>query len=408
MSLFGFGKASQPPGLQDLIAMGFPETSCRDALSRTDNNLERAVALLLNPPPAATPTVVDMTRPSPSATSSHAHSSNSEDEDLKLAIALSKQEASSSKPTSVKSAAVRKSGTAALQRFSGQATTTNSSKIKSAPVASHPSVKVPSALSSKPFLEQITRSCNRLSPSSLAVDTLLKTLTTIRANPTSQKYRRIDMSSPGFKRALSNVPGCVDLLTLGIGFQKSSQPNIYTLQYVDAARLYAAIEFLTSIKSENYDYNLSRMKRLHDAAINKIIETEDMTELNARAEITRKTPNEPDGYGCSIVTLIYKSSGEKISRKFASDDVLHDVYNWIAGNLGTKCLDKIQRGELIVLSKNQFPKERVGGEEWGEAGGRTLQSVGLWPSGECEMVGKEVWEMEGEDGRKQWETKRKK
>ncbi|GMH92467.1 hypothetical protein TL16_g12356 [Triparma laevis f. inornata] len=380
-------------------SQGFPESSCLDALTHTNNNLERAVALLLNPPPPSTPTVVDMTSNG---------GGNSEEDDLKLAIALSKQESEQErKPDKVKSAAVRKSGSAALKRSTGTATSSTSptKPSSSAPVASHPKVVVPKTLSEKPFLEIISRSISRLSPSSLAVDTLTKTLSTIRDNPTTPKFRRIDMNSKGFKRALGNVPGCIDLLTLGVGFTQSSTPNIYTLQFVDSARIYAALETLEAIKIKNYEYNLDRIRRIHDNVIHRIMETQGEEEIKLRAELMRKTPMEPGGMGCSVISLIYNSTGSKISRKFASDDIIRDIFNWISGSLGTQCSWKIESGNFVIVSRNQHPKERLGGEEWREVKERTLQSVGMWPSGELEMVSKESWEMDCEEGRQDWENK---
>ena len=258
--------ASKPnPAVDQLVAMGFDRVASASALASSDNNVEAALQHLLDhpPPPAATaaptpathPTVVDMT------------GDMTEDAELAAAIALSKQTAA--KPTPFQQtkppprpASNNKAATAALARSNGTAPSSSSSASPMTQLKkNHPSVKLPPSLESKPWHTQILRTSARIAPSSLAVDTLHRTLTTIQSNPTDPKFRRIDLSTPGFKRSLNNVPGALDFLSLGLGFQQT-QGTVYTLPFVDAARMYACVGVLDEIKIRSFEYTVDRMERV--------------------------------------------------------------------------------------------------------------------------------------------------
>ena len=160
-----------------------------------NGNLERAVGILLSgpPPPAPEPpvpttvvdTVVDMTP-------------GDEDDELRRAIELSKEMELKEKKArgdkqrkAARAASNNAAASAALSRLNGSSTTAQQTKATPAAVSSHPFVKVPKTLAEKSYKEQVLRTVFRVSPHSLAVDTLIKTLETIKTNKTNPKYRSI-------------------------------------------------------------------------------------------------------------------------------------------------------------------------------------------------------------------------
>ncbi|GMI21903.1 hypothetical protein TeGR_g2155 [Tetraparma gracilis] len=253
----------------------------------------------------------------------------------------------------------------------------------------------------KPWDVQLLRSASRAAPSSLAIDTLHRALSTIQKNPNEPKYRRIDLSSPGFKRALSSTPGTLDFLTHGVGFSPSpSSKNIYTLSFVDAARMFAALSALEEIRLRSYEYNLDRSRRVFLKTLLALRSStgdaaKDAAEEARRAELLRLVPLDPATMSATLITVSLGGGGdaEKLSRKFAADDTLGDVLNWLGGHLGGEAMGKVAGGEFVLLNRSKHPKDVVQAHDEkrvGELKGKTLQYLDLWPSAELELASAEV------------------
>ena len=409
------------------IKQGFSRADASNALSRVDGSVERAVGILLGAPsyptPDVAPTTVNLT-------------SGDEDEELRRAIELSKELEVKEKKArgdkqrkAARAASNNAAASAALSRLNG-GRITQPTKTKAAPaaVSSHPSVKVPKTLAEKSYKEQVLRTVFRVSPHSLAVDTLIKTLETIKNNKTNPKYRSIDVGTRGFKRALDGVPGVTDLLTLGIGFKRdASSKSVFKLDFVDEARFYAVLSALKDLSTTSHAYNLSRSRRVWEKRLEALMADDTTTEITKRGECLRLSPSEPGTAACSFVTVNIKE-GEKISRRFAADDTVKDVLYWVSGSVSSKLYDLILSDEVVLvnLSKvsihkhrnlfhdflrscffaSQHPKAAVNEDEPFENIVKyTLQRAELWPSCELDLVNKDIFLMDSERGRKEFEVK---
>lgn len=409
------------------IKQGFSRADASNALSRVDGDVQRAVGILLGAPsyptPDVAPTTVNLT-------------SGDEDEELRRAIELSKELEVKEKKArgdkqrkAARAASNNAAASAALSRLNG-GSITQPTKTKAAPaaVSSHPSVKVPKTLAEKSYKEQVLRTVFRVSPHSLAVDTLIKTLETIKNNKTNPKYRSIDVGTRGFKRALDGVPGVTDLLTLGIGFKRdASSKSVFKLDFVDEARFYAVLSALKDLSTTSHAYNLSRSRRVWEKRLEALMADDTTTEITKRGECLRLSPSEPGTAACSFVTVNIKE-GEKISRRFAADDTVKDVLYWVSGSVSSKLYDLILSDEVVLvnLSKvsihkhrnlfhdflrscffaSQHPKAAVNEDEPFENIVKyTLQRAELWPSCELDLVNKDIFLMDSERGRKEFEVK---
>ncbi|GMI46959.1 hypothetical protein TrCOL_g1166 [Triparma columacea] len=415
--------------VNQLVSMGFSRADASNALSRVDGDVQRAVGILLGAPsyptPDVAPTTVNLT-------------SGDEDEELRRAIELSKELEVKEKKArgdkqrkAARAASNNAAASAALSRLNGGSITqptktkaapaavsshpsvnggsiTQPTKTKAAPaaVSSHPSVKVPKTLAEKSYKEQVLRTVFRVSPHSLAVDTLIKTLETIKNNKTNPKYRSIDVGTRGFKRALDGVPGVTDLLTLGIGFKRdASSKSVFKLDFVDEARFYAVLSALKDLSTTSHAYNLSRSRRVWEKRLEALMADDTTTEITKRGECLRLSPSEPGTAACSFVTVNIKE-GEKISRRFAADDTVKDVLYWVSGSVSSKLYDLILSDEVVLVNLSKHPKAAVNEDEPFENIVKyTLQRAELWPSCELDLVNKDIFLMDSERGRKEFEVK---
>lgn len=426
------GKDADADKVATLQSMGFDAKQARKVLKETQGNVQEAAERLLASAATSSSTMPSSSSSYPvtsSTTNPTRHSNHvamSEEEQLQAAMQESlqmeqsrQQTTSSSEPGSMstriagRSAASIRAGQAALERFqdsgdkfgsnrktlkkkkaSTKPASTKSSKSPTrsyhdskptntnvnykAPKFEHPNVKVPTAMKDKTKEEQILRCTQRLSTNSLAVDTLIRTFRTIRDNPHNDKYRRIDTTNPGFIKALDGVPGAKDLL-LAVNFQPRYN-NELVLDHgrVDPALLYLAISALEQVlESDEYkdDKNqrlfIKEVKAIQDGATG----TNHDQELVQRAAYLSKCPSEPQGGSGALMQL---SIGDtKLSRKFDGDDILQDLISWIGAH-GTTIPQKLITREWCLVDLNRYPIVPM---DVDVHQGKTLQYLGLWPSG---------------------------
>ena len=138
-----------------------------------------------------------------------------------------------------KSVAVMNGGKAAASRFNNNLTPKTLDQT-------HPNVKVPEKLSNKTKEEQVMRCANRVKPHVMAVDTLLRVLTSVRTSPDNPKFRVIDRTNGNYIKYVRDVTGAEDLL-LAMNY-RSMLPGRNELRLerhlVDSALLYLGISSL--------------------------------------------------------------------------------------------------------------------------------------------------------------------
>ena len=336
-----------------LTSMGFDVHSAQHALQISGGNVEQAAEWLLTSGPVGG-------APRGTSVTATAAQTQTEDAELQRAICASLEDASpgrtgsgtgitgsgstyaTGRPSrratstrtrtrSAQSAAAQRAGQAALSRLdraqnrknqslshnqAATKTTTSARAIAiAAPIQSHPNVRLPKRLSQHDTENVILRCANRVAPNAQAVDTLLKALKQLQADPDNLKYRTIDTSTPGFQRSL-DAPGVAPFLN-SMGYRDScNDKNILELSFVDQATLYLGISALEQIQITSVEYQKASVELVFDKEINRIIALadHDLEEALRRSQFMAKLPSEPTSGG-GIITIELGSS-IKIKRKF--------------------------------------------------------------------------------------------
>jgi len=312
-----------------------------------------------------------------------------------------------------RSAASKNAGHAATVRNESPSSTSASTSTRTS--TSRPKVHMPKKLSDHNQEDIIIRSANRFAPYSLCVDTLLRSLRTIRSDPNNRKYQSIDTTGAAFRRSLT-APGVIDFLK-AVNFHSSPNSNrVLTLSHYDPAAFYLAISALERIQNTSPEYSKNKALRTFQKEIDNCLVTSsnDDTETLAREKYLSKLPREPTNGGSpitvefglavrntannngndigttNVVDTDYKeqTTTKKISRGFDHDDTLGDVVNWLGGQ-ASAIPNKLRTGEWTIIDRN-----RIGSEEdynyhrldVSELSDKTLHYIGCWPSGRIAIV----------------------
>jgi len=323
-------------------------------------------------------------------------STTTEDEDIQRAIQASLDEQNSSDkdknknttPTTSRpppTAAARKAGQAAMQRSEAKGNVTSNGTKGSAAVliASHPQVKIPKRLSQHDKEDVILRCAARIAPHPLAVDTLLRSLKTIQAHPTNNKYQTIDTTTSGFQRSL-NAPGVLDFLKAMNFHPQYQQPKTLKLAILDPATFYLGISALEQVQETSPEYANNKALLKFDKEVEQalLLANSDTKEAVKRADFMSKVPSESSTARGSHMTVEI-GSNTKISRKFDGDDTLQDVVNWLGAHASI-IPSNLQSGEWHLVDRNHpeaLPYSNLTGVL-----DRTLQYIGCWPSGRLAVV----------------------
>ena len=251
----------------------------------------------------------------------------------------------------------------------------------------HPGIVLPPRLEEQSIHEQLRRCCDRMQSYPKAVDTLYRSLSTIINHPHEPTFRRIDTTSPGYQRALANVPGAEQLFrTLGFAATNNAQALVLTSLNPDNFRL--ALEMLEQTK-ESAAYQVAKRKEAFVRQVRKLLETEiTHEEQSKRKDLLSQVPREP-GPGRAAVMIVqllpssHPSEGAVLTRRFDGDDTLEDVLHWLGGTAGSAfyhnivhsqefCLVDVNRaGPVVPLDCAHTHK--------------TLQHLGFWPSGRLSL-----------------------
>mmetsp|Transcript_18924 Transcript_18924/g.34095 ORF Transcript_18924/g.34095 Transcript_18924/m.34095 type:complete len:510 (+) Transcript_18924:166-1695(+) len=294
----------------------------------------------------------------------------------------------------VKSAAAINAGNAAASRTNNN----NHNKFaaqKNTLDQTHPNVRLPERLSNKTKEEQILRCANRVKPHVMAVDTLLRVLTSVRNMPDNAKFRIIDRTNGNYITFVRDTPGAEDML-LAMNYRMISCNNELRLErhMVDEALLYLGISALEQMRMTDEYKEGKRLRGFH-AEMRRVakgngspdVQRGGMTEGETaiRLGFLSKCPKEPpEGRGAWVNVQLGDVSenivGGSVKRRFDGDDTLEDVLNWLGGSYGNEVLDKIRgtRREWCLCDLNRFPILPLDVEKHGK---KTLQYLGLFPSG---------------------------
>lgn len=400
--------------VSELAAMGFRDSEARHALRVTNGNMTQATEWLLSHgSPVGTGTAGNpITMPeSPPRTSAIGSASTTaaaiEDSELQRAIQASLMTENENEKRNKKnktknksnnrSAASNNAGRAAASRF-----TNKSSAPKKDLAKTHPKVQMPKRLSQHDQEDIIMRCANRVAPYSVSVDTLLRSLKTIQANPSNRKYQTVDTTTAMFQRSLS-APGVLDFLK-AVNFQPNyNNPKTMTLSHVDVAAFYLGISALEQIQQNSTDYTKDKALRVFQKDLASALSKDSTTteELSARTKFMSKLPSEPTSGGSQITVeygiLLNTSTNSptnsepamtKITRGFDHDDTLGDVIHWLGGQ-ATAISQNLESGKWKLVDRNKQGLEEdyhFHKLDLNELRDRTLQYVGCWPSGRLAIV----------------------
>eukprot|EP00535_Pseudo-nitzschia_heimii_P012092 CAMPEP_0197196340 /NCGR_PEP_ID=MMETSP1423-20130617/32305_1 /TAXON_ID=476441 /ORGANISM="Pseudo-nitzschia heimii, Strain UNC1101" /LENGTH=459 /DNA_ID=CAMNT_0042650135 /DNA_START=107 /DNA_END=1486 /DNA_ORIENTATION=- len=431
----GINATSEDSRVSQLAAMGFREAEAMHALRVAGGDLNRATEWLLTHgspvgsagnPVAIPPDTAAATAVATEATSAledselqraiqaslmteqqtkdgkkqqrqqSAASKNELQRAIQASLMTEQQTKDRKKQQRQQSAASKNAGLAAASRL-----TTKSHGPKTDLASTHPKVQMPKRISQHDQEDIIMRCANRVAPYSLSVDTLLRSLKTIQANPSNRKYHTVDTSSAMFQRSLS-APGVLDFLKAVNFHPNYDNRKILTLSHFDGAAFYLGISSLEQIQQKSTDYRKDKALRGFQKDMASFLSEENATEeeLSARTKLLSKLPSEPSRGGSQItveygVVLNTAANAEaattpltKISRGFDHDDTLVDVLHWLGGQ-ATGILAKLEIGDWSLVDRNrQGPEEdhHFYKLDLRELRDQTLQRVGCWPSGRLAIV----------------------
>lgn len=422
--------------VSELSAMGFREAEARHALRVVNGDMTRATEWLLsNGSPVGTgtgtgtagnPITISETG---TTTTTRTTTTTHEDSELQHAIQASlmteNNHQQQRRRQQSQSAASKNAGRAAVSRTTSTNNNNNNitAKLKQNLSNTHPKVQMPKRLSQHDQEDIIMRCANRVAPYSLTVDTLLRSLRTIQADPSNRKYHAVDTTTAMFRRSL-NAPGVLDFLKALNFHPNYNNHKTLTLAHFDAAAFYLGISALEQIQQSSPEYAKDKALRLFQKELASALATNTAEELSARTKFLSKLPSEPTkGSGGSQITVEYgiilnnnnndtdtdtnNTPQSKITRGFDHDDTLGDVVNWLGGQASV-IPDKLETGEWRLVDRNRrqdndndtgngngngnddynYNYQRL---DLAELKDRTLQYIGCWPSGRLAIVPKVIW-----------------
>jgi hypothetical protein len=266
----------------------------------------------------------------------------------------------------------------------------------------HPNVKLPEKLSDKSKEEQIMRCAHRVKPHVMAVDTLLRVLTSVRNSPDVIMFRTIDRNNANYIEHVRDKPGAEDLL-LAMNYQRVHGKNELRLErnLVDPTLLYLGISALEQMR-ESEEYVEAKkwrafhgeMKRVARGSGHDVANGMTAEETEVRLGFLSRCPKEPPEGRGAIMNVYLGEEKEKIDgghvyRRFDGDDTLQDVLYWLGGCYGLELIDKLRSREWCLCDLNRYPVAPLDVEKHEN---KTLQFLGLFPSGKLGVrLSEDAW-----------------
>lgn len=302
-----------------------------------------------------------------------------------------------------------------------KATSTRINGKKKKAIDAHPNVQLPQKLSDKSKEEQVLRCAHRVKPHIMAVDTLLRVLTSVRDSPDNPKFRTIDRANANYVTFVKDKPGAEDLL-LAMNYRRIPRHNELRLErhLVDEALLFLGISALERMRTTP-EYKEGKQLRKFHAEMRRVAGQNGSSaempraglsegETALRSALLSQCPKEPpEGRGTRVVVHLGAESeniaGGHVERRFDGDDTLEDVLNFLGGCYGNEVLEKIRGSvggsgnslrEWCLCDMNCYPILPLDVEKHRK---NTLQYLGLFPGGKLGVrLSDESWRDRSEGG----------
>lgn len=252
----------------------------------------------------------------------------------------------------------------------------------------------------------------RLSEYPAAVDALLFVITKILEKPSDNSRKQVNLTKAVFHKTIGKSGKWGIRLLEALGFVKTRTGEYYNLhrrnENLNKLRL-AQDKLKTAQKSEVY--SLATEKILFSRQVASLLVDESDTESASKINFLSNIPPEPrEGSAGNTNVRVYFGEAD-IQRRFASDNTLQNVLDWVCASLHSTLIQRIKEGEYELIDRTVFPPKLVQLSEIEKSRrksssdssaidlfkafenadinsgseNKTLQIIGLWPSGEVEI-----------------------
>jgi len=404
------GQAQQrpdPTALANLVAMGFPQDRVVQALVHCDNNMDAALAALLNPQ-ASSATAGRAQQPSSATASQRAEAALARESRARAAESRSqnwRQNSSASRSRNAESSSSGRSGSAsaaprpavvngglgedeALQRAlqmsmgTGPGTSNGAANTTASPNRKRPAPGASRAPASAPSTKGLKRLAKVIAPHAVSMDTLIKIINTILLNPNNPKFRRLKWSNRRVRETIKETPGATDFLKiLGFVEELSSQSMVLSEANANEAVLLRGMQLLEAErKGSTYRsaVNAIEFKTVMDAILGRAPDTAEAARRQLHADRLPAIPEEKQG---TNTTLRIKLGDQYVTRRFRTDNTLQGVVDFL-GSLSSIVPGKLDAREWKLVNTTTFPARDVDLETDRR---RTFFALEMWPSAELTL-----------------------
>ncbi|KAG8462149.1 hypothetical protein KFE25_011599 [Diacronema lutheri] len=341
-------RATNDAAVRDLVQMGFDPTAAREALIASNGNVAVAAEYLLTNAEARART--------------HVPARPSEADARRERALLAAQARAVASRAAVPPMARRVAPAAARTPFA----------------AASPATTTAAAGASGASREAtIVRSAAALATMPQSLDLLIASLSKVAASPGEARYRRVPLGNANFRAHVVDAPGGLELLH-AVGYEKRGDALV--LSTADEAVLALALSALEAARGSSH-YLDAKSEQLLVQALGASRDEWDQAERDRRAAAAAKVPVEPAD-GAAGNTLLCFHLGEKrdrsrcVWRRFESWSTLEEVCAYIES---TTPFQIGRTAELLDITLS--PPAKLQRSD----GGRTLQVLGLWPSGHIQV-----------------------
>lgn len=253
----------------------------------------------------------------------------------------------------------------------------------------------------------------RLAETPQAVDALYFVIDKILKNPRDSKNKQVNITKPVFFRTIGRSGDWGIRFLEALGFIKSQNKQYYVLhkRYEDLNKVSIGFNKLKKAQ-ESETYLLAQDKISFAKETAKLLSDGSEEENISKLKFMEKVPAEPKkGAGGNTSVRVYFGDAD-ISRYFASDNTLQSVLNWVSASLHSSLIDKLQQQKFELIDRTVYPpkviiintKQQQQSNRKSDASSeldilgmldnlnvekpseeKTLQSLGIWPSGEIEI-----------------------
>lgn len=225
--------------------------------------------------------------------------------------------------------------------------------------------------------EVIVRSAAALATMPESLDLLITSLSKVAANPTDGRYRRVPLGNANFRAHVVDAPGGLELLK-AVGYAREA--DALYLQAYDATVLTLALSALEAARGSSHYLDAKSEQRLVKA-LGESKDDWDAAERARRAQAAARVPQEPPD-GAAGNTLLCFHLGAKrdrsrcVWRRFESWCTLEDVCAYVEATTPFQIGRTAELFDITLAAPSRLDRSEAG---------RTLQHLGLWPSGHIQV-----------------------